>query len=172
MAHDVDEVTVAHTAASGTTAMVVAPDADPDTAGHQVALNASTQHKPAQTVIVVAVSNSDGRLDSYTVTVTRAAVPTSDNEELRSDPLSKDASLTALSLSDGDLSPVFDTATNAYSTSVPASTGWVTVTAAATFDGAQVDIAPADANLLQAGHQVDLAASPDGAADGSNTGHT
>ena len=41
MAHDVDEVTVAHTAAPGTTAMVVAPDADPDTAGHQVDLAAS-----------------------------------------------------------------------------------------------------------------------------------
>ena len=166
VAHDVDEVTVAYAAAPGTTAMVVAPDADPGAAGHQVALNASTRHKPAQTVIVIAVSNSDGRLDSYTVTVTRAVVPASDDEAL-SDPLSDDVSLAALSLSDGDLSPAFDTATNAYSTSVPASTGWVTVTAEATFDGAQADISPTDANPLQAGHQIDLAASPDGAADGS-----
>ena len=167
VAHDVDEVTVTPTAAAGTTAMVVAPDADPDATGHQVALNASTQQKPAQTVIVIAVSNSDGRLDSYTVTVTRAVIPASDNEELRSDPLSDDVSLAALSLSNGDLSPAFDTTTDAYSTTVAASTGWVTVTAAATFDGAQVDISPADANPLLAGHQVDLAASPDGAADGS-----
>ena len=167
VAHDVGEVTVVYAAAPGTTAVVVAPDADPGAPGHQVALNASTRHMPAQTVIVIAVSNRDGRLDSYTVTVTRAVVPASDDEELRSDPLSNDASLAALSLSDGDLSPAFDTATDAYSTTVPASTYRVTVTAAATFDGAHVDISPADANLLLAGHQVDLAASPDGAADGS-----
>ncbi len=167
VAHDVDEVTVTPTAAPGTTALVAAPDNDTDTAGHQVALNAPTQDKPAQTAVVIAVSNSAGRLDSYTVTVTRAAASTSD-DETRSEPLSNDASLAGLTLSDAELSPDFDTATTTtYSTTVPASTGWVTVTAEPGFDGAAADISPPDANPLQAGHQVDLAASPNGTDNGT-----
>ena len=166
VSHDVTQITVTPTAAPGTTVLVAAPDNDTDTAGHQVALNASTQDKPAQTAVVIAVSNSAGRLDSYTVTVTRAAASTSD-DETRSEPLSNDASLAGLSLSDGELTPDFDTATNTYSTTVPASTGWVTVSAAATFAGAVVETSPSDANSLLAGHQVDLAASPNGTDNGT-----
>ena len=135
---------------------VTPADSDPDVGGHQVDLNSDG----TPTVVTVKVTASDKRTTrSYSVTVTRS-LP-------RADPLSDDAVLAGLSLSDGELSPAFDTATTAYSASVPASTGWVTVTAEARFEGALVDITPPDANLLQAGHQVDLAASPDGAADGS-----
>ena len=133
--------------------MTYLPEADAGTDGHQFALNPTQGGQSSQTAVMVIVTQA-GNTNSYTITVTR-------------NPASTDASLAGLSLSDGDLSPAFDTATDTYTTTVPASTGWVTVTAAATFEGAQIDISPADANLLIAGHQVDLAASPNGADNGT-----
>ena len=131
---------------------ITPPDADPRTDGHQVDVNGDG----TPTVVTVKVTAADKRTtNSYSVTVTR------------SEPLSNDATLASLSLNDGDLSPDFDTATDAYSTSVPASTGWVTVAAEPTFDGAQAAISPPDANPLLEGHQVDLAASPNGADNGT-----
>ena len=131
---------------------ITPPDADPRTDGHQVDVNGDG----TPTVVTVKVTAADKRTtNSYSVTVTRA------------EPLSNDATLASLSLNDGDLSPDFDTATDAYSKSVPASTGWVTVAAGPTFDGAQAAISPPDANPLLEGHQVDLAASPNGADNGT-----
>ena len=127
-------------------------DADPGTGGHQVDVN----DDGTPTVVTVKVVAADKRTTSrYSITVTRA------------EPLSDDAPLASLSLSDGDLSPDFHAETSAYSASVPASTGWVTVAAEASFEEAQVDISPEDANPLLEGHQVDLAASPNGADNGS-----
>ena len=73
--HDTEHITVTPTATSTADAMIDLSDADPDTDGHQVALNAARPGgKPAQTAILVTVT--DGTvIDSYTLTVTREAPP-------------------------------------------------------------------------------------------------
>ena len=141
VAHDVGRVTVAATAASGTTATVVAPDADSDAAGHQVALNPSSVGRSAQTAFIVLVT-AGARIDSYTVTVTRAAVPSSD------------ASLKALSVTPGTLMPAFDAGTTSYAAAVGSSASRVTVIAAKSDSGATVVVKPDDADAGAAGHQV------------------
>ena len=143
---DVNQITVTPTAATGTNVLVAAPDADPGTAGHQVALNASTQTSSAQTAIVIVVSNSAGRLDSYTVTVTRTAVAAGD------------AALSALAVGDLALHPAFDPATTAYTATAGIDLEKVTVTAAAAQSTATVSVTPADSDIDTAGDQVALVA--------------
>ena len=76
------------------------------------------QTSSAQTAIVIVVSNSAGRLDSYTVTVTRMAVAAGD------------AALSALAVGDLALHPAFDPATTAYTATAGIDLEKVTVTAA------------------------------------------
>ncbi|OOQ57997.1 cadherin-like beta sandwich domain-containing protein [Mucilaginibacter pedocola] len=68
--------------------------------------------------ITIAVTAENGGITSYTLTVTRAA--------------SADASLSALSLSAGTLSPVFASGTTTYTASVPNSTAGITLTPSGT----------------------------------------
>ena len=73
--HDTEHITVTPTADSTTDALIDLPDADPDAAGHQVALNAAAPGgKPAQTAVLITVTDST-TIDSYTLTVTRDAPP-------------------------------------------------------------------------------------------------
>ena len=75
VAHDTEHITITPTANSTADALIDLPDADPDTAGHQVALNAAAPGgKPAQTAILVTVTDGT-TIDSYTLTVTRDAPP-------------------------------------------------------------------------------------------------
>ena len=143
------QVTVTPTAAAGTTAVVAAPDADPGTVGHQVDLNASTADSSAQTAVVIVVWNSAGRLDSYTLTVTRAATSTGDT------------TLSALAVSGLTLLPAFDPAATEYTATAAADTATVTVTATAATATATVDIDPDDAVSGTTGHQVNLTADAD-----------
>ena len=76
--HDTAQVTVAPTAAEGSTTMIDAPDADSQTDGYQITLNAPTADSPAQTVIVIAVTDTNGQIDSYTLTITRTPQSASD----------------------------------------------------------------------------------------------
>ncbi|MCY4571659.1 MAG: fibronectin type III domain-containing protein, partial [Gemmatimonadetes bacterium] len=70
---------------------------------------------------------------------------------------SSDATLSALSLSDGMLDPEFADSTMAYTAEVGNGTASVTVTATANSDyAAGVVIMPVDADTVEAGHQVDL----------------
>ena len=155
-----DQVTVKPLAAGGSVATILPRDARPSTAGHQVVLNAPTGHDSAQTTIVVSASNAEGQVEAYTITITRRAPW----PEARS--VSQDASLASLGLSEGELSPAFDAATDAYMVSLPVSTGWVTLEAVPNQEGASVDISVPDADAVLGGHQVALAASPDGVVDG------
>ena len=169
--HDIDEITVAATAVSGASAHIAAPDADPDTAGHQIALNAG----PAAQTAVLVVVTAGTKIDSYTLVVTRAAPPPAKARNtpgnVRDDPLDDDSSLSAFALDSGAiaLSPVFASSTTAYTATVAASTGWVTVTATANSSDASVAITPADANPIAPGHQVDLAAAQTAAGTGQTT---
>ena len=71
---------------------------------------------------------------------------------------SSDATLSALSLSDGMLDPAFADSTMAYTAEVGNGTASVDVTATANSEyAAGVVIMPEDADTLMAGHQVDLA---------------
>ena len=156
-----DQVTVKPLAAEGSLATIWPRDARPSTAGHQVVLNAPTAHVSAQTAIVVTVSNAQGEVEAYTITVTRRAPW----PEARS--VSQDASLASLGLSEGELSPGFDAAIDTYIVSLPVSTGWVTLEAVPNQEGASVEISVPDADAVLGGHQVALAASPDGVDDGA-----
>ena len=139
------QVTVTPTAAPGVTVLVAAPDADPDAVGHQVALNASTADSSAQTAVVIVVWNSAGELDSYTLTITRAATSTGD------------ATLSALTVGELALLPAFDPATTEYTATAAADTATVTVTATKTQSGATATVTPTDADTGTVGDQVDLA---------------
>ena len=143
------QVTVTPTAAAGTTAVVAAPDADPATSGHQVDLNASTADSSAQTAVVIVVWNSAGRLDSYTLTVTRAATSTGDT------------TLSALTVSGLTLVPAFDPVATEYTATAAADTATVTVTATAATATAAAVVKPDDAVSGTAGDQVNLTADDD-----------
>ena len=123
---------------------MAAPDADPNTQGHQIALNPSTLDNSAQTAFVIAVANTTGQLDSYTVTVTRAAGS------------SGDATLSALSIGDLSLHPAFDPATTGYTAIAGPDIETVTITATTTQPAATAVVAPVDADSGTEGHQTDL----------------
>ena len=145
MAQSVEHLTVAATAATGTTVTITAPDAGPGTAGHQVALNAGeVGGNAAQTAFLVVVT-AGSKIESYTVTAIRAA------------PLSEDATLSSLGLSAGTLDPVFSAGRAGYTAEVATTDARITVTAAPVHASATVAITPADADANTAGHQVDLA---------------
>ena len=69
---------------------------------------------------------------------------------------SSDASLSALSLSSGTLSPVFAAATTSYAASVANNVSSTTVTATKNHAAADVLITPTDADTNRDGHQVNL----------------
>ena len=71
---------------------------------------------------------------------------------------SKDATLSALSLSDGTLDPEFASDVDEYTAEVGVDVDTITVTAIATDAGAEVEIDPADADEDTDGHQVMLEA--------------
>ena len=158
---DVVTVTATVTAGSNATATITPADGDDATDGHQVMLGAAG----TDTEITVTVTSQDGTATTeYTVTATR-----SDGE---------DATLSALSLSDGTLDPAFSSAVTAYTADVGVDVDTITVTATATDpDADTVVITPADADTAEAGHQVALGAAGTDteitvtvtAADGSTT---
>ena len=131
---------------SGARVTTIAPaDADANTAGHQVRLDAG------ENTIRVVVTAQDGRTQkTYTLLITRA------------EPLSDEAMLSSLTLAPLHattpvaLSPAFAPSTMGYTARVSSATGIVTLTAIAQDAGARVKITPADSNARTAGHQVQL----------------
>ena len=110
---------------------------DATTAGHQVNLLVG------KNVITVTVEAEDGTMVDYTVTVTREMI--------------SDSNLSALSLSEGMLTPAFtDGQTTSYSATVEKFVDSITVTAEAVDGGADVVITPEDADADAEDHQVDL----------------
>ena len=108
----VTQTTVTWEAANGITVTISPEDADPSTAAHEVALVAGEF-----TRIQLHVSGTGIGRKTYTVDVMRAEVGASD-----------DATLSSLTLSDGDLSPDFDPAVTTYTASVENAVSEVTVT--------------------------------------------
>ena len=156
-------------------------DADPDTAGHQVALS-----EAGETLMLVLVTSADAkRQDVYLVLVRQPATqpPAAPGAPVTKNTLTpgllrglansgaptavpRDAAvptLTALSLDGITLIPQFAAATTDYTATVDADTDQVTVTATPT-GTASVMLTPADADANTAGWQVALpAADPGGA---------
>ena len=122
-------------------------DADADASGHQVDL------VPGANAIRLRVTAEDGTTaKTYTVTVTRIATA------------STDATLSALALSAGKLSPAFAPATKAYTASVINFVSRITVAPTANHAGVKAvsflnsnNMALTDADTTADGHQVDLA---------------
>ena len=81
---------------------------------------------------------------------------TSTMDDLPPTPPSDDATLSALSLSDGALDPAFSSADTMYTASVGVDTDSITVTAMATHDSATVEFSGGDADTVAAGYQVGL----------------
>ena len=136
--NDVESTTVTATANDAGASVAISPaDADDSTDGHQIDLDVGDNE------ITVTVTAANGGTADYTVTVTRAA--------------SSDNSLSALSLSDVTLTPAFASGTTEYTATVANEIASTTVEATANdADNASVSIAPADASMLEMGHQVDL----------------
>ena len=162
-----------------TTLHLDSTDADPATAGHQVALAGS-----GDTLVLVRVTSADGqRQQCYVVLVhgvgaepgsqaKHVVVPGGkagsevglgyagralvEGRALRDTPAVP--TLSALSLAGVSLSPAFASATTDYTATVGAEVAFVTVAATATATTAVVVITPADADPHTAGHQVALPA--------------
>ena len=163
-------------------------DADPNAAGHQVALS-----EAGETLVLVVVTSADAkRQDVYVVLVRQPATqpqaapgaPVTKNAAAPGAPVTKGAAapglprglasnaaprdgavpaLSALSLDGVDITPPFAAATVNYAATVAADVDEVTVTATPAGD-ASVMLAPADADTNTAGWQVALpAADPGGA---------
>ena len=126
-------------------------DADTDTDGHQIDLNAPTEDETtATTDVTVTVTTAGGAARSYQVAIERPA------------PLSDDAALATLAITDTDdavvlLTPAFDTDTTAYTAQAAADIDQVTITATPADGGATAQIAPTDADTAADGHQIDVA---------------
>ena len=81
--HGTDHLTVTPTASTGATVTYLpAADADPDTGGHQFALNPTPDGQPSQTAVMVIVTHGNN-VNPYTITVTRN--PVSTHEETGTD---------------------------------------------------------------------------------------
>ena len=136
--YEVDTTTVAATATHGGATVEVSPsDADDATPGHQVALAVG---ETAVEVRVTAQDRTTAR--TYTATVVRAVQ-------------SSDAALRSLTLSGVDIG-VFDPDDVAYEGSVDSEVSSTTVAAEARAAVATIEVSPADADALAAGHQVAL----------------
>ncbi|MDE2812338.1 MAG: cadherin-like beta sandwich domain-containing protein [Gemmatimonadota bacterium] len=139
VAHTVSSLTIrAETTASGATVAYSLADADANTAGHQLRLDAG------ENTIRVTVTAQDGVTQrTYTLTVIRLEPSTA-------------ATLSSLSLSAGTLSPAFAADRESYTASVAHAVSSLTIRAIPTASGATVAYTLADADTRTAGHQVAL----------------
>ena len=140
VAHAVASITVTATPNVQGAEVAYPPDDDPGTSGHQVSLDVE-----ANTIRVTVTATGGGTPKTYTITVTRAASP------------STDATLRSLRLSGGaTLDPAFGPATEDYTASVAHAVASITVTATPNVQGAEVAITPVDDFPGTSGHQVSL----------------
>ena len=144
--HETSELTLTAAAAGGGSLLVVPTDTDAVQDGYQIALGAGQPGGSAvETLIVVVVQSADGlQLDSYQVTVSRAAPP------------SEDARLSALSLEGLELSPAFEPDTLAYQTTAGNALTQVTISVTARDAAATAVITPADADASTDVHELAL----------------
>ena len=138
-------VTVVAEANAAEASVAITPaDADTRTAGHQVPLYFYGGNK-----VTITVTAEDGTTKSYVLTVYRLA------PKGESKPPSSDATLRALALSSGSISPAFAATTYQYTAQVDNSVAILTVVPIPS-TGAQAAITPADADPTVVLHQVAL----------------
>ena len=141
-------VTVAAEANAAGASVVITPgDADKPRDGHQVPLRSYGDNQ-----VTIMVTAEDGTTKSYTLTVHRLEPK---REPKTPTAPSKDATLRALGLSMGSISPTFAATTYQYAAQVGSNVATVTIVASA-IEGASVAITPADTDPVAAGHQVAL----------------
>ena len=137
----VEQVTIAAATDDADASLLIVPaDTDPNTDGWQIALGA-----PGSDTTIVVIVNSDGKLNSYLITVSRETVQIA-------------TTLQSLSIDDHELAPVFDSATYLYAADAPAEVSEVTIRAVATDPGARIEAVPADADPNLPGYQLSLGA--------------
>ena len=157
---DADDLMYEVSVANSTATLTVTPTANDAGASITVdgtgvtsgeASNAISLTAGAETDIAIKVIAADGMTSqTYTIAVSRAA--------------SSDATLSNLVVSEGDLSPVFDSGTPAYMVSVDSDVDEITVTPTANDDGATITVAgssvasgdPSDPISLTAGGDTDI----------------
>ena len=142
VAHAVASITVTATPNVSQATVDYPTDDAPGTGGHQVSLNVGSNNE-----IRVTVTATDGSTTkAYTITVTRAASP------------STDATLRSLSLSGGaTLDPTFDPDEETYTASVAHAVASITVTATPNVSQATVAITWTDSEgMTRSGRQVSL----------------
>ncbi len=139
-------------------------DADDGTAGHQVDLSSS-----GDTLIIVSVTSSDGSQNrTYVVTISKSGNGGGANtRSVRSTP--SGTTLSALSLTGVTISPTFASATTAYTASVAADVGSVTVSATAADSNSDLLFLPPDSDSGTSGNQVALAKGVPGGSATTNT---
>ena len=142
-------LTALPTAATATLTFVPA-DADPATPGYQVALGSPGAQTTTSIVIIISAPGAAAHT-TYVVVITRAA----------SDPT--DAALQSLSVDGYGLTPAFDAGTYAYALTVPGDQDTVSLHAVSRSLSAGLSVSPPDADPLEPGYQVPLAAVEPGA---------
>ena len=155
VAADVSTVTVTATATQTDAFVIITPqDADPDTAGHQVNLEADGE---TEITVIASPPELPGGAYQYQVTLTGGSGTATDDDADDADDGDADVDprLSALSVSSGTLTPTFAAATFDYTVDVAQSVEHLTVAATAA-TGARVVIAAPDADTGTAGHQVAL----------------
>ena len=148
---NVSDVTLTALPAAATATLTFVPaDADPATPGYQVALGSPGAQTTTSIVIIITAPGAAAHT-TYVVMITRAA----------SDPT--DAALQSLSVDGYGLTPAFEADTHDYALTVPADSGSVTLRALSRSLSAGLSVSPPDANPLEPGHQIPLAAVEPGA---------
>ena len=137
-------LTALPTAAAATLTFVPA-DADPTTPGYQVALGSTGTQTTTSIAIIISAPGAAAHT-TYAITITRAA------------PDPSDAALRSLSLDGHTLTPAFDPETSDYALTVPADSDSVTIRALSSSPSASASVSPPDADPLEPGHQIPLAA--------------
>ena len=142
----VSQVTLTAVATAATaTIQFVPPDADANAPGHQIALGSPGIQTTTPIAIIIS-SPGVAAHTTYAITITRAA------------PDPSDAALSSLSLDGHTLTPAFDAETSDYALTVPADSDSVTLTAVSSSPNASLSVSPPDADPLEPGHQIPLAA--------------
>ena len=143
---NVSDVTLTALPAAATATLTFVPaDADPATPGYQVALGSPGVQTTTSIAIIISAPGAAAHT-TYVVIITRAA------------PDPSDAALQSLSLDGHALTPAFDPETSDYALTVPADSGSVTIRAVSSSPSASLSVSPPDADPLEPGHQIPLAA--------------
>ena len=145
-AAEVSDVTLTALPAAATATLTFVPaDADPATPGYQVALGSPGAQTTTSIAIILSAPGAAAHT-TYAVIITRAA------------PDPSDAALSSLSVNGHTLTPAFDPETSDYALTVPADSDSVTIRAVSSSPSASLSVSPPDADPLEPGHQIPLAA--------------